>query len=190
MAKRVILDTAIKSVDVEWDNGREAYSGARVQEFIKGQLCERKSEIEAAVAMTEGVASRVTKNEGDISLLNRGASEMQDDIERLESGAQELAGRVTSVEGRTSRLEGEAADLKAGLSGVSTRVDTLEDVTVPEVAAKVRNLEEVAVPEVAAAVEALDAAKADRGDFVVMSEDEYEGLKVKDDDVFYFVYEE
>lgn len=38
MAKRIIINSDIPSIDVPWDDGTQAYSGAAVEKFIKSQL--------------------------------------------------------------------------------------------------------------------------------------------------------
>jgi hypothetical protein len=38
MAKRTIIDSAIPSIDTPWDDGKNAYSGKAVEDFIKSQL--------------------------------------------------------------------------------------------------------------------------------------------------------
>jgi hypothetical protein len=38
MAKRTIINSAIPSIDTEWDDGTNAYSGKAVEDFIKSQL--------------------------------------------------------------------------------------------------------------------------------------------------------
>lgn len=38
MAKRIIIDSDIPSIEVPWDNGTEAYNGKAVEKFIKSQL--------------------------------------------------------------------------------------------------------------------------------------------------------
>ena len=38
MAKRIIINSDIPSIDIPWDDGTKAYSGAAVEKFIKSQL--------------------------------------------------------------------------------------------------------------------------------------------------------
>lgn len=38
MAKRIIINSDIPSIDIPWDDGTQAYSGAAVEKFIKSQL--------------------------------------------------------------------------------------------------------------------------------------------------------
>ncbi len=185
MGKRTILTTAIPGMETPWDNGKQAYSGEKVEEFIKAQIQSKAD----GTDFTE-LEGRVATAEGKIETLNTGAGQLRDDIGGIEAAASALATRVTTAEGMINTAEGKITTAEGKINTLEAQVDTIQQTSIPNLAGRVSTIEDSTIPALALAVSGLDASKADKGDFVVMSESAYDGLEVKDAEKFYFVYEE